>query len=147
MDEREKIIREIIKVLPELAMSLNRDAGLHEASGAVGHRVSAAQIRALVHLAQYGRQTMGDLAEGLQITMASATGLIKPLVALGYVVRTHDDDDRRVVWVELSPQAQSMADTILAARRLEVERALAGMDDVSCRHFLEGLERLAGRQP
>jgi hypothetical protein len=36
MDEREKIIREIIKVLPELAMSLNRDAGLHEASGAVG---------------------------------------------------------------------------------------------------------------
>jgi DNA-binding MarR family transcriptional regulator len=108
---------------------------------------AAAQIRALVHLAQYGRQTMGDLAEGLQITMASATGLIKPLVALGYVVRTHDDDDRRVVWVELSPQAQSMADTILAARRLEVERALAGMDDVSCRHFLEGLERLAGRQP
>ena len=170
MDERERIIREIIKVLPELAKSLNRDAATHAAAGgspgpahgaashvaagleAVTHpaaaytKVSTAQVRTLVHLAQYGPQTMGELADGLQVTMASATGLVKPLVEMGHVTRSRDMNDRRVVRVGLSEHAQAMADAILAERRREVEEALAGMDDMACRHFLKGLERLAGRQ-
>jgi DNA-binding MarR family transcriptional regulator len=145
VDERERIIREIIKVLPELAVNLNRDAATHGSADPAGRGASTAQIRALVHLAQYGRQAMGELAEGLQITMASATGLINPLVEMGHVIRSRDDEDHRVVRVGLSREAQAMADKILAARRREVEDALVGMDDLSCRHFLEGLERLAGR--
>jgi MarR family transcriptional regulator, organic hydroperoxide resistance regulator len=180
MEERERIIREVLKVLPELAKSLNRDVATHataghppaasaptdsaggapaEAGGATAStrggapptgaevpQVSAAQVRTLVHLAQYGPQTMGELAEGMQITMASATGLVKPLVALGYVTRSRDPEDQRVVRVRLSSRAQVMADQILAERRREVEAALAGMDDQACRDFLEGLERLVGRR-
>jgi len=167
MEERERIIREIIKVLPELAKSLNRDAATHAAAAggagpraegaagpadAVTHpaaapaKVSTAQVRALVHLAQYGPQTMGELADGLQVSMASATGLVNPLVEMGHVTRARDPRDRRVVRVGLSAQAQIMADAILMERRREVERALADMDNQTCRHFLKGLERLAGRQ-
>lgn len=161
MDERERIMREIIKVLPELAKSLNRDVAAHAgaareaaagapAAAGAGQgappEVSAAQLRTLIHLAQYGPQTMGELAEGMQITMASATGLVKPLVALGYVTRTRDANDQRVVRVGLSDRARQMADGILAERRREVEDALAGVDDRACRMFLEVLERLAGRR-
>jgi DNA-binding MarR family transcriptional regulator len=181
MDERERIIREVIKVLPELARSLSRDAaahasGMYEAAqtgtapgvapGIAGARpqqppspagqavpgptalpeVSAAQLRALIHLAQYGPQTMGELAEGMQITTASATGLVKPLVALGYIARSHDPHDQRVVRVALSGGAQEMADRLLTERRQEVEAALRGMNDQACRDFLEGLERLVGRK-
>jgi DNA-binding MarR family transcriptional regulator len=174
MDERERIIREVIKVLPELARSLNRDAtahasGMYEAAqmatapgaaqagtdvslgrravpgAAAAPEVSAAQLRTLIHLAQYGPQTMGELAEGMQITMASATGLVKPLVALGYVTRSRAPHDQRVVRVALSGGAQEMADRLLAERRREVEAALSGMNDQACRDFLEGLERLVGR--
>ncbi len=152
MEERERIIREVIKVLPDLAKSLNRDAGVHaavghgRAGGADDTPVSTAQVRTLVHLAQYGPQTMGELAEGMRISTASATGLIKPLFAAGLVVRSRDPKDRRVVRVGLSPTAQDLADRVLAGWRREVEAALAGMDDQACAHFLEGLERLAGRQ-
>jgi DNA-binding MarR family transcriptional regulator len=154
MDERERIAREIITLLPDLARSLNRDVAghmvaMHDAAGnAAGSppEVSGAQLRTLIHLAQYGAQTMGELAEGLQITMASATGLVKPLVQMGYVTRSHDVNDQRVVRVALSPRAQQMADTILAERRREVESALTGMNDQACRDFLEGLERLVGRR-
>ena len=153
MDEREWIIREVIKLLPELAKSLNRGLAAHveaaraaAAGGAVPPEASAAQLRTLIHLAQYGPQTMGALADGLQITMASATGLVKPLVAFGYVTRARDPRDQRVVTVGLSDRAQQMADGILADRRREVEAALAGMDDQSCRTFLEGLEKLVGRR-
>ncbi len=147
MDERERIIREVIKVLPELAKTLNREGAAHAAAmnGASGE-VSAAQLRALIHLAQYGSLTMGELAEGMQITMASATGLVKPLVEMGYVTRTRDASDQRIVRVGLSSRAQSMADQVLSERRRDVEAALSGMDDRACRDFLEGLERLVGRR-
>jgi DNA-binding MarR family transcriptional regulator len=152
MEERERIIREVIKVLPDLAKSLNRDAGMHAVArndrtcGAPGVPISTAQVRTLVHLAQYGPQTMGELAEGMRITTASATGLIKPLFAAGLVERARDLEDRRVVRVRLSPKAQELADRVLTGWRREVEAALAGMDDQACAHFLEGLERLAGKR-
>jgi DNA-binding MarR family transcriptional regulator len=167
MDERERVIREIIKVLPELAKSLNRDVAAHAAMMHVGAGsaspgsaspgsaspgstpgstpgVSTAQLRALVHLAQYGPQTMGELAEGLQITTASATGLVNPLVEMGHVTRSRDANDRRVVRIGLSERAERLAKDIIAERRREVEVALDGMDLQACRSFLEGLERLAG---
>lgn len=154
MDERERIIREVIKVLPELAKSLTRDVAAHSTAahdaipngGATRPTASTAQIRALVHLAQYGPQTMSELAEGLQITMASTTGLVNPLVTMGYVVRSRDPQDRRVVRIGLTGEAQSLAGGIIAERRREVEAALDGMDLAACRGFLEGLERLAGRR-
>jgi len=153
VEERERIIREVIKVLPALAKSLNRDSGVHATVRPdAGHdpsgkgAISTAQVRTLVHLAQYGPQTMGELAEGMRISTASASGLIKPLFAAGLVDRSRDPDDQRVVRVGLSPQARDLADRILAGWRREVEAALAGMDDEACRHFLEGLERLTGSQ-
>jgi len=159
MDERERVIREIIKVLPELAKSLNRDVASHAVvmrataeQAAASHTdahsvgaVSTAQLRALVHLAQYGPQTMGELAEGLQITTASATGLVNPLVDMGHVTRSRDVNDRRVVRVGLSDRAQALADGIISERRREVEAALDGTDLETCRCFLNALERLAGR--
>jgi DNA-binding MarR family transcriptional regulator len=153
MDERERIIREVIKVLPELFKSLRRDVALHRSEGSdmaglgpQAQPLTTGQMRTLVHLAQYGLQSMGELADGMQITTASATGLVKPLVAMGYVTRSRDPRDERMVRVALSEQAQALAERILAHRRREVEEALTGMDDEACRHFLEGLERLAGRR-
>jgi|WetSurMetagenome_2_1015567.scaffolds.fasta_scaffold04914_6 DNA-binding MarR family transcriptional regulator len=163
MDERERVVREVIKVLPELAKNLTRDVDAHSAAareaaarvGATrvagraempGTAVSGAQLRALVHLAQYGPQTMSELAEGLQITTASATGLINPLVTMGHVARARDVSDRRVVRIGLTPQAQTLADGMIAERRREVVAALEGMDLAACRSFLQGIERLAGRR-
>jgi DNA-binding MarR family transcriptional regulator len=143
----ERIVREVLKLLPEISKALSRMAPEH----APGPGVSMAQVKALVHLAQYGPETMGELASGLRITTPSATGLVGPLVEAGYVVRRRDTVDRRVVEVRLSPEAQEFADQILAVRRLQVEAALSGMDAEAQAHFLQGLENLAevfgGDQP
>lgn len=149
MNEREWIIREIIKILPGLVKSLNRAAAAHARAGrdlAGGRAISTAQLRTLVHLAQYGPQTMSELAEGMQITMASASGLIKPLAEAGLVKRSRDPQDRRVVRVDLSPRARDLANQALAKWRQDVEAALTDMDNETCRQFLRSLERLAGSQ-
>ena len=134
------VVSEILKLLPELGKALATSV-----PDRVRHQgISNAQVRAVVHLAEYGPQTMGELAQGLRITTPSTTGLINPLVEMDLVQRERDDEDRRVVRVKLTPKAQTMAGHVLAQRRREVEQALDGMDEQARLHFLEGLQRLAG---
>lgn len=138
-DERQRIVREVMKLLPELGKAITRSMPVH-----IRHEgVSSAQVKALVHLSEYGPQTMGDLAEGLKITTPSATGLVNPLAEMGFVVRDRDQEDRRVVRVSLSEHAQEMAHSILDQRVTEVAAAMDDMTLEAQQNFLEGLERLA----
>lgn len=139
VNEQERIVREVLKLLPELGKAISRSMPAH----ARHQGVSAAQVKALVHLAEYGPQTMGELAAGLRITTPSATGLVNPLVEMGFVERERDTEDRRVVQVQLTKPARKLAEEILAQRRAEVEAALEGMELEARENFLEGLRRLA----
>jgi len=136
---RGRIVSEILKLLPELGKAFNDSMPHHAKAGPATY----AQMKVLVHLAEYGPQTMGELAQGLRITTPSATGLVNPLADLGMVVRERDTQDRRVVRVRLSAGAEVIARDVLAKRRRAVEAALEGMDAEAQVHFLEGLARLA----
>jgi DNA-binding MarR family transcriptional regulator len=138
-DERQRIVRAVMKQLPELGKAITLSMPMR-----VRHEgVSLAQVKALVHLFEYGPQTMGDLADGLKITTPSATGLINPLAERGFVVRDRDTDDRRVVRVSLSKHAEEIAHSIIDQRQAEVAGAMEGMSLEAQECFLEGLERLA----
>ncbi|MHB9148904.1 MAG: MarR family winged helix-turn-helix transcriptional regulator [Thermoleophilia bacterium] len=135
----QNVVSEILKLLPELGKALSTSV-----PDRVRHQgISNAQVRAVVHLAEYGPQTMGELAQGLRITTPSTTGLINPLAGMGLVQRERNDEDRRVVKVSLTEKARAMAGQVLAQRRREVEQALEGMDEEARLNFLEGLRRLA----
>lgn len=136
--QQEQLVSEVLKVLPELGRALVDSVPAHAGE----RRASPAQMKVLVHLAEYGPQTMGDLAEGLGITTPSATGLVNPLAESGLVERERKPEDRRVVTVRLSDEARDMADHILGARRLTVEGALEGLGTDAQQHVLEGLRRL-----
>jgi DNA-binding MarR family transcriptional regulator len=139
VDQHQRVIREVMKLLPELGAAITRSIPTR-----VRHEgVSMAQAKAMVHLFEYGPQTMGDLADGLKITTPSATGLINPLAEQGFVVRDRHDDDRRVVRVSLSEHAEEIAHSIIDQRQAEVAAALEGMSIEAQECFLDGLERLA----
>jgi DNA-binding MarR family transcriptional regulator len=139
VDQDQEIVHEIMKLLPELMRAFARRIPQH----ARREGASLAQMKALVQLAEYGPQTMGELARGLGITTPSATGLINPLAEMGHVTRERDPNDRRVVRVKLSEDAREFAERVLDERRAEIESALEGMSPAAQEHFLEGLTRLA----
>jgi DNA-binding MarR family transcriptional regulator len=136
--EREDIVREVIALLPGVVNAVHR----RTPECARREDVSVAQVKVFVHLAEYGPRTMTELAEGLGVTLPSATGLVSPLVGMGFVVRERDELDRRVVRVRLSPSAQTLADRIMAERRAQVEAALADLSPEARCHFVEGLRRM-----
>ncbi len=49
-------------------------------------------------------RTMSDTAKDLHITSGTLTTAINNLVKKGYVYRTRSEDDRRIVYIKLSPR-------------------------------------------
>ncbi len=136
----DQTIFDILRILPDLSRALGRSVPLEIRR----EGISVAQMKALVHLAQTGPQTMSELASGLRITTPSATGLINPLVDYGYVERNRESKDRRVVTVSLSESAKDLSQRLVGLRRAQIEKVLEGMDRKQQQAFVDGLKRLAG---
>lgn len=66
--------------------------------------VTMTQASILMLLMHDGRKTMGEIAAALGVSKSAATQLLDGLIEQDFVVRTPDEDDRRVVYIELSPQ-------------------------------------------
>lgn len=81
--------------------------------------MSDAQLAALGALRAHGRRTLSGLAEHEHVTAPTMSATVNGLAELGLVIRVPDDDDRRRVYVELTPQGESVvAETIRKRNRL-----------------------------
>ena len=81
--------------------------------------VPVGQLKTLFMLWTAGKpQTMGQIAQVLDVSLGSVTGLVDGLVERGLVRREEDPGDRRQKLARLTPRAQARL------RRIERERSL-----------------------
>lgn len=135
---------ELVRLLPELAIALYESAPHAEARRRTGERLTARQMRAVLHLARREPLTMGGLADGLAIGRAAASEMVERLVEKGVARREADPSDRRVVRVRLAPPARTYADATLQAWRSRVEAAFARHPDLDPATLVAFLRTLAG---
>jgi DNA-binding MarR family transcriptional regulator len=98
----------------EFSQSAAQDAGL-----------TPQQHQALLAIiGQPGREvaTIGELADYLLIQHHSAVELTNRLGALGLVQRGQDEDDRRKVWLSLTPKAKAIMSRMSSAHLDELRR-------------------------
>jgi len=91
--------------------------------------VSLAHLNVLTLLEAEGPLSMSRLAEALDVSVASATGIVDRMEARDLVRRRHDTNDRRVVLVEPAPGAATLFEGIDARRRQGLESLLAKLSD------------------
>ncbi len=72
--------------------------------------ISMAQLNILYSLHRSGEMPMSRLADLLNVSLSSATGLIDRLEERGYIERTRVPEDRRIVMVRLTPSGVQMID-------------------------------------
>lgn len=107
-------VRRLGTVLDRFDESVARDLG-----------VARSDLRAL-HLLENGPVHAGTIANHLDLTTGSVTALIRRLVDAELVTRSVDPDDRRVVNVELRPDAwQRLASVYGPAGQRVTERSQA----------------------
>lgn len=85
------------------------------------------QLKVLLILLRAGATRMSELANGLEVTMATATGVVDRLVEKGYVVREGLPGDRRVVISRLSPEGEEFMKRLRLSGRVQIGRILEAM--------------------
>ncbi len=74
--------------------------------------ISMAQVHILYTVERNGEMTMSRLAEVLNVSLSSATGLVDRIVERGFIERSHRPEDRRVVLIRVTPAAAQMLEQI-----------------------------------
>ena len=137
---------------------VNRQAVLHELLGELAAQSPAAAMRhmrhwpggelSLVHLNVLavldidGPLPMRGLAETLDVSQASATGIVDRMEQRGLVARHRDDDDRRVVRVALTDEGRSLIAGLATERREHLAMMLDHLADDELEGFLRGARAL-----
>ncbi|HLZ58983.1 MAG TPA: MarR family transcriptional regulator [Ktedonosporobacter sp.] len=88
-------------------------------------RATTGQIRLLRILITHQRCTMQELADHLEVAQPSATAMVKRLLTQGFVERTHDEQDWRVVWVLPTERGRRAVTLYRQLRRANLQRRLA----------------------
>jgi DNA-binding MarR family transcriptional regulator len=100
--------------------------------------ISLAHLNVLILLEANGPMSMGHVAESLDISVASATGIVDRMETRGLVERRRDADDRRVVLVVPAAGAKAVLTDIDARRRKALTRILSMLTDEELGGLLNG---------
>jgi DNA-binding MarR family transcriptional regulator len=98
------------------------------------------QLKVMVILWREGPARMSELASGLAVTLATATGVVDRLVDKGYVAREGLPGDRRVVICRLSPEGEEFMKALWLSGRVQIGRILEVMTPEQLKIVAQGTE-------
>ena len=104
--------------------------------------LSLTHLNVLTLLEVDGPLSMSHLAEGLDVSVASATGIVDRMEQRGLVERRRDSDDRRVVIVHIAEGGTKVFEEIDQRRRMGLAKLLTRLNDRELRALLAGHQAL-----
>lgn len=104
--------------------------------------LSLVHLHVLMQLVEDGPLPMRALADTLDVSQASATGIVDRMEQRGLVERRRDDDDRRVIRVALTEAGRQLIAGIATERRGHLTLLLDELTDEELAGFLRGSRAL-----
>jgi DNA-binding MarR family transcriptional regulator len=131
---RAALVEEVLALSPFRAMRTMR----RWPAGAI----SLVHLHVLHVLDVDGPLPMRALAEALDVSQASTTGIVDRMEQRGLVTRVRDSSDRRVVRVELTSEGRGMVSGSVSEHREVVSEALESLSDRDLEGFVAGVRAL-----
>lgn len=100
--------------------------------------ISLIHLNVLMLLEAEGPLPMGRLAVALDVSVASATGIVGRMEKRGLVERRHDSEDRRVVLVHPAAGARDVFGEVDGRRRSGLKKLLDHLSDEDLAALLRG---------
>ncbi|HEY3290304.1 MAG TPA: MarR family transcriptional regulator [Anaerolineae bacterium] len=72
--------------------------------------------------------SMSELAERIQQSSATMTGIVDRLVEKSWVTRRRSDEDRRAVYVSLTSEGENILKRVAQERRVAIQETIRKMD-------------------
>jgi DNA-binding MarR family transcriptional regulator len=102
------------------------------------------QLRAMTHVYHHRSCTVGEVAAGIGVSLATASELLERLVESGWVERSANPADRRQVVVTLTPRAVAIGERVHQMRRRQIGAAFDDMEEDEQHGFIVGLRAVIG---
>ena len=134
----DEVIQRSMSLVPEIARRMYATFTGHPL--AQGRPI--AQVKLLGMLYRKGRCTVGEVADGLGVTMPTASEQIDRLVDEGLLIREVNPADRRQVLIDLTPRARVFGREVHELRLRQLRAALDRLDPADRPVFLRSLEAL-----
>ncbi|MET0467708.1 MAG: MarR family winged helix-turn-helix transcriptional regulator [Aeromicrobium sp.] len=113
-----------------------------------GLKLSFTQARLVFLLAHHDHPVaIGDLADSVGLSAASAGRNVEQLVRKKLIVRTENPEDRRVKLVAVTDRGRSLAQSHLKSKEDAVRTLLDDLDPAQCLALVEALKPLAKEVP
>jgi DNA-binding MarR family transcriptional regulator len=106
------------------------------------HALSLVHLNVLTALEAEGPLSMRRLAEALDVSDASATGIVARMEKRGLVERRHGTQDRRVVRVHATEAGEQVFRDMAAHRRGLLTKVLALLSDEEAKALLVGMRAI-----
>jgi DNA-binding MarR family transcriptional regulator len=103
-----------------------------------GGALSLVHLNVMMILDSDGALPMNQLAEALDVSQASATGIVDRMEQRGLIARQRDPDDRRVTRVDLTDSGRQAIERLGAERRDRLGKLLDELTDEELNAFLVG---------
>lgn len=110
--------------------------GMHRTNKWGSVKFSKQQYLLLITLDNKNRATVSNLADELNLSPSATTLAINRLVRDGHVARTRDEIDRRVVWVELTPEARVLVYEQRERRRKVLRCMISSLEPEESEQFI-----------
>ncbi len=123
-----------------VAEFLNRQTHLHRLDAWEELGMTIPQLRTLVLLERMGPMRMGSISTHLGRALSATTTVVDRLVEKGFVGRSSDPDDRRVVLCDLTDLGRSTIDRFWRIGTDNLERIMEVLGPEDMETVVRGLE-------
>ena len=103
-----------------------------------GGALSLVHLNVMMILGADGALPMNQLADALDVSQASTTGIVDRMEQRGLITRERDPDDRRVTLVQLTDRGRQAIERLGAERRDKLGKLLDELTDEELQAFLIG---------
>ena len=132
---REELVGDVLEALNQISFRDFQGAlkRWHEGT------LSLVHLNVLMLLRARGPLTMTHLAELIDVSVASATGIVDRMEKKGVIVRRRSEEDRRVVEVLVDESGELIFSSMQAERQVRLNQLLAEIKDADLAALLQGL--------
>lgn len=111
--------------------------------GAMNMRsITQSQFLILVMLHTNGTCSMNSLASKMQVQLPTMSGMVNRLVKSDYLTRIVKEEDRRHVWISLTPKGKDFLEQFQGILRKRWEDVLAILDEREVKKFYLIVDKL-----
>lgn len=103
----ERAATDMLRTLPRLVRAVKHQSRFSETYGPL-HELGASQVMVLFNLLE-GRKLTSELSRNFNVTSPTMSRIVDALVEKGYVERQPDQEDRRCIYLQLTPEGVALA--------------------------------------